>query len=288
MIHPLAIPGPDPETRQPANALPPNACDAHCHVFGPGGRFPYVAESTFMTPDAPVEALSAMHRVLGIERVVLVQASCHGYDNSAMMDAIAADPSRRRGVAMVAMDVADQDLAALQAGGVRAIRLNFVRHLAQRPDLAEARQIIARVAERGWHVELHMDAHDIPDLEPWIRTLPGRFVIDHMGRVPATAGTNQPAFQAVLRLMERPNAWAKISGGDRLSSGPPFHDAVPFARALIAQAPDRLVWGTDWPHSNIKTAMPNDGDLADLLEAYAGQTAIHRILVENPTALYWR
>lgn len=281
------IPGPDAATRPPRWRLPPGACDAHCHVFGPGDRFPYVSESTFQTLDAPDEALTRMHRVLGIERVVLVQASCHGYDNAAMLAAIAADPQRRRGVAMVEDHVTEAELQALHQGGVRAIRLNFVRHLAQRPELPDAERLIRRVAERGWHVELHMDAPDIPDLEPWIASLPGRFVIDHMGRVPAAAGLDQAPFRSVLRLMEKPQAWAKISGGDRLSSAAPFRDAVPFARALLQQAPDRLVWGTDWPHSNIRTAMPNDGDLADLLLEYGEAPAIRRVLVDNPTALYW-
>jgi predicted TIM-barrel fold metal-dependent hydrolase len=228
-----------------------------------------------------------MHRALGIERVVLVQASCHGYDNSAMLDAIAADPDRRRGVAMVETGVADAELDLLHQAGVRAIRLNFVRHLAQRPTLPDADRIIRRVAERGWHVELHMDAADIPGLEPWIATLDSRFVIDHMGRVPAAAGLQQAPFQAVLRLLEQPNAWAKISGGDRLSAGPPFLDAVPYAQALLERAPDRLVWGTDWPHSNIRTAMPNDGELADLLSAYAEESLVRQVLVDNPTKLYW-
>jgi predicted TIM-barrel fold metal-dependent hydrolase len=282
-----SIPGPDAETRPPIRPLPAGACDAHCHVFGPGDRFPYVTESTFVTPDAPATALTRMHAVLGIERVVLVQASCHGYDNSAMLDAIAADPQHRRGVAMVETDVSEPILDALQEGGVRAIRLNFVRHLAQRPALPDAERIIRRVAERGWHVELHMDSNDIPDLEPWIAGLSGRFVIDHMGRVPAAEGIHQAPFRSVLRLLERANAWVKISGGDRLSSGPPFRNAVPFAQALLQLAPDRVVWGTDWPHSNIRTAMPNDGALADLLHEYADEPVVKRVLVDNPTALYW-
>jgi predicted TIM-barrel fold metal-dependent hydrolase len=247
-----------------------------------------VGESTFATPDAPVAALTRMNRVLGIERVVLVQASCHGYNNSAMLNPIAADPQRRRGVAMVETDVSDAALDALHEGGFRAIRMNFVRHLAQRPTLPDAYRIIGRVAERGWHVELHMDAPDIPELEPWIATLRGRFVTDHMGRVPAAEDLRQPPFQAVLRLLKRPKAWAKISGGDRLSAGAPFRDAVPFAQAMLRQAPDRLVWGTDWPHSNIRTAMPNDGALADLLSEYAEEPAVGRVLLDNPITLHWR
>lgn len=132
-----------------------------------------------------------------------------------------------------------------------------------------------------------MDAADIPDLEPWIATLDGRFIIDHMGRVPAAAGMQQAHFQAVLRLLGRPNAWAKISGGDRLSAGPPFLDAVPYAQALLERAPDRMVWGTDWLHSNIRTAMPNDDELADLLSAYAEESLVKQVLVDNPTKLYW-
>lgn len=282
------IPAPDPNPVKPSYAAPPGACDAHCHVFGPGERFPYAPERRYTPPDAPKEKLAALHRHLGLGRAVLVQASCHGRDNRAMLDAIASSGGKWRGVAMVGKDVSDAELEALHAGGVRGVRFNFVQHLGGAPDLGAVNSVLARIAPLGWHVVLHLDAEDIEAYRAFLDGLKLPFVIDHMGRVAASHGVDQPAFRLLLELMANPLAWVKVSGAERVSSaGPPFHDAVPFAAALIDAAPDRVLWGTDFPHPNVKW-MPNDGALLDLFPRFTAHDAVRRkVLVDNPSRLYW-
>jgi 2-pyrone-4,6-dicarboxylate lactonase len=219
---------------------------------------------------------------------VLVQASCHGKDNRAMLDAIADSRGTMRGVAMVGAGVTDHELADLHAGGVRAIRFNFVRHLGGAPDLEVAKRLINRVAPLDWHVVLHLDAEDVGAYRSFLHELRLPFVIDHMGRPEAAEGLDQPPFKALLELMKNPLAWVKVSGPERVSSmGPPFTDAIPFMRALIEAAPDRTLWGTDFPHPNIKW-MPNDGHLVNLFAKACDDPALQRkVLVDNPTRLYW-
>ncbi|MGO8918798.1 MAG: amidohydrolase family protein [Stellaceae bacterium] len=280
---------PDPDTRRPRFVPPPHSCDAHCHVFGPAAVFPYAPERSYTPPDAPKQSLAALHRLLGIERAVIVQASCHGRDNRAMLDAVAASPDRHRGIAMLADDVSEADLAALHAGGVRGVRFNFVRHLGGAPDPRVFRRVIERIEPLGWHVILHLDAADILELGGLLRGLRLAFVIDHMRRVNAADGLAQPPFRALLELMALGTCWVKLCGAERISAaGPPFHDAIPFAAALLAAAPDRVLWGTDWPHPNIARHMPNDGDLVDLLPLIAPDAAMRqKLLVDNPQLLYW-
>jgi 2-pyrone-4,6-dicarboxylate lactonase len=279
---------PDPDTRAPRFALPPDACDAHCHVFGPADRFPYAADRSYTPPDAPKERLAALHRTLGVSRAVIVQASCHGSDNRALLDAIAASSGRYRGVAIVDDDCADADLAVLHQGGVRGVRFNFVRHLGGVPDLSVFRRVTERIEALGWHLILHLDAADIVEFSALFRALRVPFVIDHMGRVKAGDGLQQPPFQALLELLRLESCWVKLCGAERISSaGPPFHDALPFAQALIEAAPDRVLWGTDWPHPNIARHMPNDGDLVDLVPRIAADPATrYKLLVDNPERLY--
>jgi 2-pyrone-4,6-dicarboxylate lactonase len=280
--------GPDPQPRKPRFTLPPRSCDAHCHVFGPASRFPYAAERRYTPPDAPKERLADLHALLGIERAVIVQASCHGGDNRAMLDAIAASPERRRGVAIVDDGYAERDLALLNEGGVRGVRFNFVRHLGGAPDPGVFRRVLDRIRDLRWHLVLHLDAADLVELSPMLRALPVPFIIDHMGRVKAADGLRQAPFQALLALIAVETCWVKVCGAERISAaGPPFDDALPFAQALVAAAPDRVLWGTDWPHPNIQRHMPNDGDLVDLLPRLAPDAAArHRLLVENPARLY--
>lgn len=282
------IPGPDPNPKKPDLALPLGACDAHCHVFGPAAAFPYHPNRAYTPPDAPKEALKALHDHLGVERAVIVHASCHGVYMDATLDAIAWSGGAYRGTAIVEPDIGDADLRRYHEGGIRAVRFNFVRHLESVPEPAVVRRMADRVAEMGWHLVVHLDAEDIGELSPLLLGLPVPFVIDHMARVKAGDGLEQPAFRELLRLMERPNAWVKICGGERVSTeGPPFTDAVPFARALIAAAPDRVLWGTDFPHPNVRH-MPNDGHLVDLFGLYADDPSTQkRILVDNPDALYF-
>jgi predicted TIM-barrel fold metal-dependent hydrolase len=282
------IPAPDPNPIQPGYVPPPGACDAHCHIFGPGDRFPYAPDRRYTPPDAPKEKLKALHGRLGLSRAVLVQASCHGTDNRAMLDAIADSRGAWRGVAMVAPEAADADLEALHAGGVRGARFNFVRHLGGAPDLAMVTRIAGRIGALGWHLVLHLDAEDILTYQGFLDGLNIPFVIDHMGRVKAGEGLAQAPFRRLLGLMHNPLAWVKISGPERVSStGAPFQDAVPFAAALVAAAPDRVLWGTDWPHPNVRE-MPNDGHLVNLFAMACTDEAVRRkILVDNPTRLCW-
>ena len=275
---------------KPGWTPPPLACDAHCHVFGPADRFPYAPERTYTPPDAGFERLSALHRHLGLSRAVLVQASCHGSDNSGMLDAIARSGGAYRGVAMVKPGVTDEQLRALHAGGVRGIRFNFVHHLGGAPDMGFFHEALARIAPLGWHVVLHFDAEDIPEHRALLDALPVPFIIDHMGRVKAGEGLAQPAFVQLLDLMRRnPKAWVKVSGPERISTaGVPFEDAMPYSRALAEAAPDRVLWGTDFPHPNIARDMPDDGWLVDLFaKTFPDEAMRRRILVENPSRLYW-
>jgi len=280
---------PDPDIRRPGFRPPALACDAHCHIFGPGDRYPYAAERTYTPPDAPLSRFRELQSALGLERAVLVNASCHGTDNTVIVDAIAQSGGRYRGVANADGSFTARDFEELHAAGFRAVRFNFVKHLGGMPDIDEFRGVIRQIAPLGWHVDLHFDAGDLLEFDELLRHLPVPFIIDHMGRVPVKAGLEQPAFRHLVGLLRTaPGCWVKISGAERISSsGPPFADAIPFAQALIAAAPDRILWGTDWPHPNIARHMPNDGDLMDLMALYAPDPAIQRkILVDNPQRLY--
>ena len=271
--------------RKPAFKLPPGACDAHCHVFGPGDKFPYAPDRRYTPQDAPKEVLAALHAHLGIERAVIVQASCHGTDNAAMLDAIASHPSRYRGVAIVDDSFADFEFDRLHHGGVRGVRFNFVKHLGGAPDMAVFNNVIDRIKDRGWHVVLHLDAPSIIPLSDMMRKLPLPFVIDHMGRVPADAGVGQKPFLALLELSRLENCWIKVCGAERISM-PPYDAAVPIAQALVEAAPTRVLWGTDFPHPNA-THEADEADLVDLVPKFAPDAlAQRRLLVDNPATLY--
>lgn len=280
---------PDPDTRTPAFKAPPKSCDAHCHVFGPKHLFPYHPTSTYEPPDAGKDRLKQLHAKLGIERAVIVQASCHGPDNRAMLDAIATSHGAYKGVCIARDTFTDADFHQLHEGGVRGVRFNFVTHLGGTPKLDAMTRILARVKPLGWHLIIHVNAEDLVKFEDFFAKIDMEILVDHMGRVPCDLGTTQPAFQILKRCMQRPNWWCKICGAERISrAGPPFHDAVPFARELIALAPDRILWGTDFPHPNISRWMPNDGDLLDLVPRFTDNdsTLQRQILVDNPARLY--
>jgi 2-pyrone-4,6-dicarboxylate lactonase len=287
----MAIPvckAPDPNTRTPTYKAPPGACDAHCHIFGPGDKYPYAPDRSYTPPDAPLERFKELQNTLGLERAVLVNASCHGTDNTVIIDAIAQSNGKYRGVANVDDSFTDQDFEKLHDGGCRGVRFNFVRHLGGMPDMDVFHRVIDRIKIFGWHVVLHFDASDVVEFKDLLLGLPVPFIIDHMGRVPTADGLQQQPFQQLLELAKNNSCWVKICGAERISSaGPPFTDAVPFAQALIETAPDRILWGTDWPHPNIKKHMPNDGDLVDLIPLFAPDPATQkRILVDNPDRLY--
>jgi len=271
--------------RKPRFKLPPGATDAHCHVFGPAAKFPYAPNRRYTPEDAPKEMLRALHDHLGVERSVIVQASCHGTDNAAMLDCIASDPTRYRGVAIVDDSFTDKNYDKLDAGGVRGVRFNFVKHLGGAPDMSVFNRIIERIKPRGWHVVLHLDAPDIIPLAPMIRKLPLPFIVDHMGRVPAKDGVDQPPLRALIELSRLENCWIKVCGAERISM-PPYSAAVPIAQALVEAAPERVLWGTDFPHPNA-THEADEADLVDLVPRYAKDAlAQQRLLVDNPAKLY--
>jgi predicted TIM-barrel fold metal-dependent hydrolase len=258
-------------------------------VFGPAGRFPFSPTRTYTPPDSGVDELLALQERLGLSRAVLVQASCHGTDNRAMVDAMARSGGRIAGVAMIDDSFSDDQLRELHDAGVRGTRFNFVAHLGGAPDLDRFWRLVNRVVPLGWHIVLHFDAKDLPGYAELLDAMPCPYVIDHMARVDATAGLDQRPFQHLLQLMRADErAWVKISGAERLTADgpPPYHDVVPYAQALIAAAPDRILWGTDWPHPNVRH-MPDDGDLVDLLATFApDETTRNKILVTNPERLY--
>jgi predicted TIM-barrel fold metal-dependent hydrolase len=287
-LKPCAPPDPNPIT--PTLKLPPGACDAHCHVFGPAAKFPYAEDRSYTPPDAPVESLRKLHATLGISRAVIVHASCHGTDMEVTLDAIASSGGTYRGVACVDDEVTDRELERLQAGGIRGIRFNFVKHLGGVPDLKVFSRLLSRIKPLGWHVVLHLDAEDILTQQDLLKSIDVPFIIDHMGRVRAAEGLQQKPFQLLLELFRNnPLAWIKVCGSERVSVGKrPFRDAVPFAQALIAVDAGRVLWGTDWPHPNISKDMPNDGELVDLFgEICPDPEDRRRILVDNPTRMYW-
>jgi len=279
---------PDPNTRTPKFTPPPRACDAHCHVFGPAAKFPYAPDAPYWPPDAPFEALHNLHEKLGIERAVIVHASCHGADMRVTLDAIARSGGKYRGTAIIDQTYGDKEFKAMHDGGIRGVRFNFVSHLGGRPDMALFDRTVARLREMGWHLILHLDSTDLVELRRKFEAIPVPMVIDHMGRVKAADGLEQEPFRVLLAFMKNDNFWVKICGAERVSSkGPPFDDALPFARALIEAAPGRILWGTDWPHPNVGKHMPNDGDLVDLFARMAPEPVLQRkILVENPARLY--
>ena len=278
-----------PNPSRPRLQLPKGACDAHCHVFGPAAQFPFAPTRTYTPVDAPWEKLEELHGLLGLDRTVLVQASCHGTDNAAMLDAIARSNGSCRGVAMVGRDISDSELKRLHEGGVRGIRFNFVTHLGKDADIDTVCALAERIAPLGWHAVVHFEADRLETLAPVLKSLPVTMVIDHMGRVDASAGLDQPAYRMLLELMEDERFWVKVCGSERITrQGPPYADAVPFGRDLVARFPDRTLWGTDWPHPNIRKDMPDDGALVDLLAGIAPDAAaLQRLLVDNPTRLYW-
>ncbi|MGB8894601.1 MAG: amidohydrolase family protein [Pseudolabrys sp.] len=271
--------------RKPRFKLPPGSCDAHCHVFGPADKFPYAPNRRYTPADAPKEMLTALHGHLGVERAVIVQASCHGTDNAAMLDCIASDPRRYRGVAIVDDGFTEKDFDALDRGGVRGVRFNFVRHLGGAPDMVVFNRGIDRIKGRGWHVVLHVDAPDIVALSDMIRKLPLPFIIDHMGRVPSAAGVDQPPLRALIELSRLENCWIKVCGSERISM-PPYAAAVPIVHALVEAMPTHVLWGTDFPHPNA-THEVDEADLVDLVPLFTpDRLAQKRLLVDNPARLY--
>lgn len=282
----------------PAFVLPPGAVDAHCHVFGPGDVFPYAPERKYTPCDASKEQLFALRDQLGFARNVIVQATCHGADNRALVDALQASDGMARGVATVRRDIGDAELEALHAAGVRGVRFNFVKRLVDFTPRDELMEIAGRIARLGWHVVIYFEACDLPELWDFFTALPTTVVVDHMGRPDVRKPVEGPEFELFMRFMrEHENVWCKVSCPERLSmSGPAaldgerhaYRDVVPFARRVVRTFPDRVLWGTDWPHPNLKDHMPDDGLLVDFIPHIAPTAELQqKLLVDNPMRLYW-
>lgn len=257
------------------------------HVFGPEERFPFARERSFTPCEAPKERLFALHAQLGIERCVVVQSTAHGFDNSVTEDAIAARKGAYAGIALVALTIGDAELRRLDAAGFRGARFNFMRHLGAAPPIEAVIAFGTRLADVDWHLQVHFESSLVHELGPALLRSPVPVVIDHMGRIDAARGVDQPDFRKLRQLARDPRIWVKLSGAERVShDGPPYADAVPYARALLEEAGGRVLWGTDWPHPNLGH-VPDDGALVDLLAAIAPSDAQRQaLLVANPQRLY--
>jgi 2-pyrone-4,6-dicarboxylate lactonase len=278
---------PDSNPHPPRITAPAGTCDTHCHVIGPQSRYPFSEPRSYTPPDSPVEAYRRLRETLGIARSVIVQPGAHGFDNTVTTDAIAALGDSARGIAVVPPDISEEDLAELDAKGIRGLRLSTL--LTGGVGTDNIVRMAEKIAPLGWHLVVHFEADRLETLAPVLKRIPLTMVIDHMGRVDASRGLDQAAFRLLQDLMEDERFWVKVSGCERISrAGPPFHDAVPFARGLVERFPDRTLWGTDFPHPNIKRFMPNDGELVDLLPLIAPTPALMQsLLVDNPTKLYF-
>jgi 2-pyrone-4,6-dicarboxylate lactonase len=283
---------------KPRFQLPTGAVDAHCHVFGPGAEFPYAPERKYTPCDASKQQLFALRDRLGFSRNVIVQATCHGADNRAMADACLASGGKARGVATVKRSVTDNELQALHQAGVRGVRFNFVKRLVDFTPKDELLEIANRVKALGWHVVIYFEAVDLPELWDFFTALPTTVVVDHMGRPNVDKALDGPEFALFMKFMsEHQNVWSKVSCPERLSiQGPKalngeqnaYQDVIPFARQVVETFPDRVLWGTDWPHPNLKDHMPDDGLLVDFIPHIARTHELQqKLLLTNPMRLYW-
>ncbi len=282
----------DPNPTKPKFILPPGAVDAHCHVFGPGDQFPFAPERKYTPCDASKNQLFALRDFLGFEKNVIVQATCHGTDNAAMVDAIRHSNGKARGIATVSNDVSHSELSDMHEAGVRGVRFNYVKRLVDPEPDAYYHQIVEKIAPLGWHVVVYFEAADLAERWNFFTSLKTTVVVDHMGRPDVTKDVNGPEFALFLRLMqEHDNFWSKVTCPERLSSTGPdgYDDVVPFAKKVVDLFPDRVLSGTDWPHPNLKGHMPDDGKLVDFIERVATSEELRRkLLVDNPNRLYWK
>jgi len=280
-----------PDPSKPEYVPPAGSIDAHCHVFGPGDKFPFAPQRKYTPCDASKDALWALRDHLGFERNVIVQATCHGTDNRALVDALEHSDGRARGVASVTRDISDAELETLHTAGVRGVRFNFVKRLVDTLPHESLQEIAQRIQRLGWHIVIYFEAAELPELFDFFAALPTIVVVDHMGRPDVSLDAHGKEFDLFMRLMsENENYWSKVTCPDRLSKeGPPYYsDVIPFAKRVLEAFPDRVLWGTDWPHPNLKSHMPDDGHLVNFIPGIAPTIELQtRLLVDNPRRLYW-
>ena len=279
-----------PNPSKPSFKVPAGAVDAHCHVFGPPNRFPYAPERKYTPVDAPKEKLFALRDYLGFDKNVVVQASCHGTDNAALIDALVNSNDKARGIAVIGENTSDSELQEMNRAGVKGVRFNFVKRLVDFTPRDVWERLAARIAPLGWHIVVYFEMPDLPELESFFTSLPTTVVVDHMGRPDVKKGVDHPEFQRFLKMMDaHQNIWCKVSCPERLTvAGAPYDDVVPYARTLVERFPTRVLWGTDWPHPNMSVEAPDDGMLVDVIPKIARTAELQKkLLVDNPMHLYW-
>lgn len=281
---------PDPNPRTPAFKPPPGACDTHCHIFGPPDLFPYAASRAYTPPAAPVEHYARVLDIIGIARGIIVQPNAHATDNAVTLDAVQRGQGRFRGMCRLTGDESEAEMQRLHDGGVRAARFNFGVSLGHKPNLAAVQKALPKMAALGWCIDLHIDEDGLAAHADTVRKFPVPVVIDHLAHIHAAKGLSQRGFKILLELLAEPKFWVKVAGIDWLSAkGKPWDDVAPFARAVLEAAPDRVLWGTNWPHSNRfeHGTAPNDGDLVDFIAEIAPDEATrHKMMVDNPAKLF--
>ena len=280
---------PDPSV--PNFTVPAGAVDAHCHVFGPAAAFPFAPERKYTPCDAGKDKLWELRNQLGFARNVIVQATCHGADNRALVDALQSSNGLARGVATVKRSVSDEELAGLHSAGVRGVRFNFVKRLVDTLPFDDLVSIAERIEPLGWHIVIYFEAADLAQYYDFFTALPTTVVVDHMGRPDVTKPVAGPDFELFIKLLaENDRFWSKVSCPERMSQTGPhgYEDVIPFARRVVETFPDRVLWGTDWPHPNMKSHMPDDGKLVDFIPNIAPSAELQqKLLVDNPMRLYW-
>lgn len=279
-----------PDPKKPDFKLPDGAVDAHCHVFGPTPEFPFAPERKYTPCNAGKDKLYELRDFLGFSRNVIVQATCHGRDNRAMVDACRTAGDLARGIASVSPDISLEELSDMNDAGVRGVRFNFVKRLVDATPKEVFLKIAQKIQEFGWSIVVYFEASDLEELSPFLNELPGIIVVDHMGRPDVRKGPDHPDFDRFIRLMtENENIWTKVTCPERLTvAGPPYADVIPFYRKVVDRFEDRVLWGTDWPHPNMKSHMPDDGALVDFIPLIAPtEDQQRKLLVSNPLRLYW-
>jgi 2-pyrone-4,6-dicarboxylate lactonase len=280
-----------PNPSKPKFKPPPGAVDAHNHVFGPEAKFPFAPKRKYTPCDAPKEKLFALQDFLGFDKAVIVQATCHDTDNRALVDALVTSNGRAKGVAFVDENFSDDELKALDRAGIRGVRFNFIKRLVDSTPKDVMLRIAKRIAPLGWHVDIYFEHADLDEMGPFLKSIPTPLVFDHMACPNVREGVNGKNFQNWLKALDANTTWiTKVTCPERFTlAGPPYDDVVPFGRALVERFPDRVIWGTDWPHPNMKKMAPDDGVLVDYIPKIAPTAALQQaLLVDNPMRLYWR
>jgi len=280
-----------PNPSKPNFMVPPGAVDAHCHVFGPSAYFPFSPKREYTPCDASKEQLFELRDFLGFERSVIVQATCHGNNNDALEDALLNSNDKARGIASVGEDIDHATLRRLDQAGVRGVRFNFVKRLVDNTPKDTFKKISKMIAEYGWHIVVYVESQDLEEIVSFLKALPTTVVFDHMARPDVAKGTDSKEFNLLMKLMENEKFWCKTTCPERLTKISPeynYSDVLPFMQKLVTNFPDRVLWGTDWPHPNMKSHMPDDGKLVDIIAIFAPDlTTQKKLLVDNPLRLYW-